>query len=211
MMLCGCGGGGAPKPEAAPPAAAKVASPIVYAPGPRPAPPAGCEWVMNELALPEDEFLLYMAAKCNGKVKTLDYAGGAHKAELTYGEDGPVAVQILSAEPDGQTAILEHARELIDRKADAARCAVRPARNPRWPEDALVVDVKDADTASDGKGTPRSACGPYGFQQNAQNFWRVINGFTWFFSLGTGAAEIDPGSFTVAVKDAQGNWKRAGN
>lgn len=208
-LLAGCGGGGTAKTEPAAAATPKVASPIVYAPGPRPAPPAGCEWVMSEVAMPGDEFLLYMAAKCNGKVKALEYAGGAHKAELKYGENGPAVVEIFSAEPDGKTAILRYAKEGIPSKAEAAKCEVRAAKNPQWPEDALVVDVSEAAKAK--AGAPRSACGTYGYKEGSQSYWRVMNGFSWFFALGTGAAEIDPGSFTIATKDAQGTWKRAGN
>lgn len=208
-MLTGCGGGSTPAKTETPVSKApeKPASPIVFAAGARPKPPAGCEWAMNQTPLPGDEFLLYMAAKCNGKTKTLFYAGGAHKAELSYAEGGPAVVQMMTAE-GGETdaAILRHTREAMDSKAQAAKCSVRLAKNEFWPADAKVVDVSAAEAAKAPKDEPRSACGKYGLNEDAQMFWRVFQGFAWYFDLGQDEMEIDPGSLTIATKDAQGNW-----
>lgn len=209
MAVLGGIGCGSAKTEVPSQAAslAKDASPLIFAGGPRPKPPAGCEWVLNQTALPGDQFLLYLAAKCNGKVRTLLYAGGAHKAELKFEENEPATVEMFGAAPgEGDNAILRRAREVIESKAEAAHCSVRPAKNELWPTDAKVVDVSAAQAAKAPKDEPRSACGRYGLDEDTQSFWRVLQGFAWYFDLGQDEFEIDPGSFTIAKKDAQGHW-----
>ena len=205
----GCGRGGSAKTEAPRQARtpSNAASPLVLAGGPRPKPPAGCEWVLNQTELPGKEYLLYMAAKCKGTTRTLVFAGGAHKAELKYEENGPPVVEMFIAEPgQGDNAVLRRAREAIESKAEAAKCSVRPAQNEFWPADARVVDVSAALAAKAAKDEPRSACGRYGLDEDTQSFWRVFQGYAWYFDLGQDEFEIDPGSLTIAKKDAQGKW-----
>lgn len=45
--------------------------------------PAGCEWTVNETPF-ADQVLLYRALACGPKTVALEYAGGAHAAELSY-------------------------------------------------------------------------------------------------------------------------------
>jgi hypothetical protein len=206
-VLAGCGGGSS---QQAAPAAAAPASPLVFAGGKRPNPPAGCEWVLKSVAMPGDEFLLYLAAQCKGKTRELQYSGGAHRAELKFEENQPAVVEIRGAEPgQGKQAVEGHVRGTLN-KAEAARCFVRPARNEFFPADALVVDVSDAEAAKAPKNEPRSACGNYGMDEDSQSFWRVFQGYAWYFNLGQDEPEIDPGSLTLARKDAAGKWVALG-
>lgn len=180
--------------------------------GPRPEAPEGCEWIVNETELAGGEYLLYLAAKCADKVTKLDYAGGAHMAVLSYdttaigGEEmkGTEVAYILSAEPDPKTAILNHAREVMDNKAEAAKCSVRPANIEGWPADAFVVDVSAAEAAKFPKDEVRSACGKYGLDEDSQRFWRAFGGFTWFFELGQDVPLVDAGSFTIYTPNSAG-------
>ena len=69
-----------------------------------------------------------------------------------------------------------------------------------------MVDVSPAEAAKAPKNEPRTACGQYGLDEDAQVFWRAFQGFAWYFDLGQEQMEIDPGSLTVATKDEGGNW-----
>ena len=214
-FLAACGGGGkeakAPAPSsAASPAPAAEVSPLVFAGGKRPNPPMGCQWVMQSLEMPGDEFLFYLGAECQGKIRRLEYNGGAHKAELKFDEKSPAVVEIWSAEPgQGPKAVEGHVRGML-KKAEAAKCFVRPARNEFFPADALVVDVSDAEAAKAPKDEPRNACGQYGLDEDSQSFWRVFQGYAWYFNLGQDEPEIDPGSLTLARKDVNGKWVAVG-
>ena len=192
---------------------ADAGSYLRLAAGPRPEAPKGCTWVVNEMPMPGDKYLLYFAAKCNGKMTTLDFAGGAHKSELSYAVStmgtakGEKVVEIWGAEPgDPKKAVLIHAREMIKNPKEAAQCQTRAAGFEGWPADALVVDIGAAEAAKLPKDGPRSACGPYGLDEDSQTFWRVFQGFSWFFNLGQDSLEIDPGSFTIVRKDDRGKW-----
>ncbi len=191
---------------------------LALAPGDRPNAPRGCMWTVNEAPF-ADEFLLYYAAKCAGKVTTLEYAGGAHMAELTYvtsaisgdAVKGQKAVRIAGGGRPGEpnAGILGTAREALGNPALAAKCQVFPAKNPNWPTDALVVDVSPAEAAKARKDEPRTACGPFGLDEDSQSFWRVFQGFSWYFELGQDEMEVDPGSFTLVHKDDKGQWVRS--
>ena len=214
LTLCGvmisCGGGSGVKPEtpAATPAEKKGPEGLmVFAPGPRPKAPAGCEWVVNQTEMPGAEVLLYRAAKCNGKTTTLHYTATTEKALFSYQEGGPAVVEMMGMESgEGDAAILRHARAAMDAKTKTAQCAVRPAKQELWPADAKVVDVSAAEAAKAPKNEPRSACGKYGLDEDAQMFWRTFQGFAWYFDLGQDEFVIDPGSLTVVSRDEAGNW-----
>jgi hypothetical protein len=110
------------------------------------------------------------------------------------------------ANESGDAAILRHARAAMDAKTKSAACAVRPANDPNLPADAKVVDVSAAEAAKAPKDEPRTACGKYGLDEDAQVFWRAFQGFAWYFDLGQEQIEIDPGSLTIVTKDESGNW-----
>lgn len=188
--------------------------------GPRPPAPDGCQWVVNETTMSGGEYLLYYAAKCKDKVTALDYSGGAHSGELKFATaamsgdsvKGRKIVSLFSVETGNPNAsILSVAKPAIKNKAEAAKCAVRSAGYSGWPGDALVVDVSAAESAKARKDEPRTACGPYGLDEDSQTFWRVFQGTAWFFELGQDSLEVDPGSFTLVRKDEKGNWVPVAN
>jgi hypothetical protein len=173
--------------------------------------------VVNEVGIAGSDYVLYFAAKCaNGKVTTLDYAGGAHKAELTFAMSAPSGkaeknkiIEIHGMdEKDPHAAVLRAAREVIANRAEAGRCQVRPAKVAHFPSDALVVDVSPASAAKAPKNEPRAECGRYGLDEDSQKFWRVFQTFSWFFDLGQEELDIDPGSLTMISHDEKGNWVR---
>lgn len=198
----------------------RAASYLKLAPGPRPPAPDGCQWVVNETTMSAGEYLLYYAAKCKDKVTALDFAGGAHSGELTFataamsgdGVKGRKIVSIFSAESgDPSASILPVAKQAIKSKVEAAKCQMRPAGYSGWPGDAWVVDVSPAEAAKARKDEPRTACGPYGLDEDSQTFWRIFQGSAWFFELGQDSLEVDPGSFTLVRKDDKGNWTPVSN
>jgi hypothetical protein len=210
MMVCGVGsscGGGAGSTAPEPPAKKGPESLIVFAPGPRPMPPAGCEWAINQTPMPGARVLLYMAAKCGGKSRTLVHTAKPEGSYFHSEEGSTVSVEMRPiANESGDAAILRHARAAMDAKTKSAACAVRPANDPNLPADAKVVDVSAAEAAKAPKDEPRTACGKYGLDEDAQVFWRAFQGFAWYFDLGQEQIEIDPGSLTIVTKDESGNW-----
>ncbi|ESQ92741.1 hypothetical protein ABAC460_02610 [Asticcacaulis sp. AC460] len=163
--------------------------------GSRPNAPDGCTWTLNETALPQGEYLLYLAALCDNKATKLDYGNGT----LRY-RDFPdsTPVTIIPATPDGHTAILDYAKAKITDPKEAARCKVRRAAIDSFPADALEVDEmtigESEKIATEGI---RTACGPFGLDQDSQRYWRIISDHALFFDLGQDSAPFDPGSLTI--------------
>ncbi len=177
--------------------------------------PEGCSWTVQETEMPAGEVLLYMALQCGDKATKLTFEGGAQLAELKYetsaqlGDElkGQTLIKIASADPAAPTAnVLSVARAAMEDQAEAAKCEVRPAGIEGWPADALVVDVSAAEAAKAPKDEPRAACGPFGLNEDSQAYWRVFQGFSWYFELGQDNAEIDPRSLTLMSKDEKGEW-----
>jgi hypothetical protein len=175
-------------------------------------PPESCGWVVQETEFAGD-VLLYRALKCGDKTARLAFAGGAQMAELSIeatalGDSlGKVMVQIASADPAQPTAnVLAITRGAMNDPTEAASCEVRKAKIDVWPNDALVVDISTAAAASIPEDGPRTACGPYGLDEDSSRYWRVFQGFSWFFDFGQDAHEFDIGSFTLMTKDANGKW-----
>ncbi|MFN7983487.1 MAG: hypothetical protein U0Q11_16685 [Vicinamibacterales bacterium] len=176
-----------------------------------PAPADGCTWQILETQV-VDDVLLYRGMKCQDRKTELEFAGGAHRAELQLVNsaflgkitDPPALVYIYSIEGDTMQAVTDRAREEIGKKA-AARCNARLANHQGWPSDAIVVDVPAADAGNAPKDKPRTACGPLGLNEDELSFWRAGQGFGWFFRLGE-APEFDPGSFMLLTKGPDGTW-----
>lgn len=162
----------------------------------------GCEWGIQETPF-IDRTLLYLAAQCGETTSRLTMAVGAQTAELYIEEsavgsplgDYPVA-KILSSDPEAPLENLQAmARSAMDDQAAAELCVARPANMGGWPEDAIVVDTAhNADAESD---MPRAECGPYGYSDFDFAFWRVIDDFAFFFSMGQDLyLDIDPQTLT---------------
>lgn len=181
--------------------------------GEAPALPDGCGWEIQETQFAV-EVLMYMAASCDGKTSKLGYSGGAQQAHLfveasafadvteTSSEEPYPIVRVMSADMDQLHANVENqTRAAIDSAEEAANCSVRPADMEGWPADALVVDVQNPIASEDG---PRSACGMYGYTEESTQYWRVFDGFSWFFELGQDAyQDIDPASLTLIMVPAE--------
>lgn len=186
--------------------------------GDAPQAPEGCRWAVQETRFGED-VLLYRAAQCDGRNTRLAYVAGAQLAELIYDSaaygdpdnvmKGQVVVRVTSADATDKTAaLLRVVRDAIDNPGEKAGCSVRNARIDGWPRDALVVDVSAAEADKAPKDEPRSACGPYGLNEDEASYWRVFQGYSWFFQLGQDALQIDPGSFTLMRKGPDGQWSQ---
>lgn len=178
-----------------------------------PALPDGCTWTVNETMLPGDEALLYRAATCHGVTSKLGYAGGAHSASISYevsaarGDEakGDEVFQLFGVDPDPQGAIKAALAALP--AAERRRCGIEPAGIDGWPKDALVIRPNAATRAAhkDDEG-PLPTCGPYGVGEDATTYWRVRQGFAWFFNISPGPLDFDPASITVVAKSADGAW-----
>lgn len=199
--------------------AARAANYLNVAGGTPPDAPEGCEWTVQETRF-ADDVLLYRATRCGRKTTRLAFAGGAGLAELSYDTagygdaentlKGQVIVRIAGVDPADKTAtLLRVARDAIDDPAQKTACSVRNAGQDFWPSDALVVDVSAAEAAKAPEGEPRTACGPFGLDQDSSAFWRVFQGHSWFFQLGQDAWQVDPGSFTLMRKGKNGAWSQA--
>lgn len=171
-----------------------------------------CTWVVNEMSMGiEDEALIYRALSCNGVTTKLSYAGGARSAALQLetsalgATPGAELVRIFTSDPkDPQASI----RFLIADAPAAQRpkCEVQPANQPSWPKDALVIGYKAAFQRELKKDEPNAVCGSFGLDQDSQSFWRIQQGYAWFFQLGQDAAEIDPAAIKLFRKGADGAW-----
>ncbi len=178
-----------------------------------PEPAEGCEWKVMETQF-VDDVLLYRGLQCGARETKLEFAGGAHRAELLLTDSayGPIAepsamVSVYVIEGDALTGVTQRALEGIETKAEAEGCAAKFAKQEFWPSDAIVVDIPAAKVTTDAADGPRTACGPLGLDEDSSAFWRVAQGFGYFFNLGQDAFEIDPGSFTMMTKAADGGWK----
>jgi len=158
-----------------------------------------------------DEAILYRALRCKDVTAQLDYAGGAHSASLTLKTSalgqpaGAELVRIFTSDPaDPQAAI----RALIEAApaAERPKCEVKPAAFAGWPKDALVITYKAKFAGALHASEPGAVCGPYGLDEDSTTFWRVHQGYAWFFTLGQDAFEIDPGSIMLLRKNVDGGW-----
>lgn len=173
---------------------------------------AGCTWSVKEIMLPGDEALLYRAASCQGVDTTLAYAAGARRAELSYetsavyGEAGKgrVVVALYGIDPDPQGALKAAIAELPAR--DQGSCQITPIEREGWPRDALFIAPSAEAREKLFKGRPVVACGPLGIDETKQRYWRVRQGFAWFFDLGDKDPDIDAGNMAVFAKSANGSW-----
>lgn len=180
--------------------------------------PAGCSWTMQETAfpLPDGEgVLLFRALSCKGVTTQLEFHGGAHSAALGYVASAlyPEAVK-ANAEPvrifgspdQDPRAAIEALKVGIENKAERASCVLEPAGIDGWPDDALVIRPNAKARAKAPKHEPLAACGEFGVDEDSQTFWRIFQGYAWYFFLGQDTMDIDPSSFTLLRKGPDGSW-----
>ncbi|OJW59799.1 MAG: hypothetical protein BGO57_04955 [Sphingomonadales bacterium 63-6] len=155
--------------------------------------------------------MLYRALQCAGKVTSLVWSASTNSenAQLKYRTSalrhkaGDLAAVITGMEEGNPGAgALAFARATFDDPGQAVRCVARKADVADWPADALVIDA--------WPGTPAGgACGPFGYQPGTPAYWREFQHQSWFFQLGPGHPEFDPGSFTLITWDGQASrWSR---
>jgi hypothetical protein len=174
--------------------------------------PEGCTWTINETMLPGDEALLYRAASCKGVTTKLAYAGGAHSASISYETSavfgdavkGQEIIRLFGVDPDPQGALKEQIASLP--KGERETCVIQPASIEGWPTDALVIGPTKAARAKMPNDGPISACGAFGLDEDSQTYWRISQGFAWFFQLGQEDSDFNPGNITVIAKSANGSW-----
>lgn len=168
----------------------------------------GCTWSVNETMLPADEALLYYAATCKGVTTALGFAGGARSAEIAYetsaaygdAAKGRVVIRLYGVDPDPQGALKAALAEAP--AADRAKCEIRTAGYEGLAKDALIIAPKD--------GVRQASCGPQGVADKTMRYWRVRQGFAWFFDLGGQELDFDAGNAAIVTKGADGVWARKG-
>jgi hypothetical protein len=180
--------------------------------------PDGCSWTMQETAFPfpdSEGVLLFRALSCKGVTSQLEFHGGAHSAALGYVASAlyPDAVKsnvepvrIFGGPDQDPKAAIEALKVSIADKAERASCVLEPAGIDVWPHDALVIRPNAKARAKARKDEPLAACGEFGVDEDSQTFWRVFQGYAWFFSMGQDTMDFDPASFTLMRKGADGSW-----
>lgn len=171
--------------------------------------PDNCTWTVNETEM-ADQVLLYQAASCDGRTTKLQFAGGARAAEFTYEisafqgdltdqEQAPL-IRVITSDPADPTAnLLAFARSAIEDPAEAAQCVVKEILGDGDVPGHYVVDLANPPQS---ENEPRTACGPYGLDEDSQKFWRISDGFSWFFDLGQDVLDFDPYSMVVVERRA---------
>lgn len=188
--------------------------PEALLPEPRIDAPAGreCRWAFVETPM-IDEALIYRAVACKDGATNLDFGAGAHRAGLFYKTsaffkdvkpDTEVAKIFLASDKDPQSPLKERIAELPP--AERAKCVIKPANIQGWPKDALWITYNDDAAKSLSKGEVNAVCGEYGMDEDSQRFWLVRQGYAFFFDLGQEQSDIDPASFLVFAKGADGTW-----
>ena len=173
--------------------------------------PDGCDWVVNETALPDGDFLLYQALQCGSQVATLEFHAGPHAADLmmtTSAMSGsqlnppsPVARVFATHGGSAQDVIMMQAQSAMSQPDQAKRCEVRMSTaEENLEENVYVVDLKPE--FKFGAATPQvSPCGDFGLRQDSLAFWRVIGDWVWFIDMGLGFWEINPQSMVVLTAE----------
>ena len=176
--------------------------------------PEGCEWTMQETAFPDvgsgaQEVVLYRALSCNSVTTKLDFSGGAQSASMNYETSAlghsseEEAVRIFGDGVSDPVSRIEYIASAY--RADGEDCEVQPA-GPQFPAGALVIGPSPEARAKLPQDEPVTACGEFGIDEDAMAFWLLRGGYAWHFHLGQDIPEIDPASFTLLRRDAEGNW-----
>ena len=177
-------------------------------------PPEGCGWVMNEAMIGDgSEALLYRAAECNGVVTQLEVSAGAHSASVMLVQHaeagdawaGQEVIRLFTAPADNpQFALQDILSNLPD--DERAICEIQNKQVGGWPSDALVIGPTEAARATMPTNEPIAACGDFGLNEDASNYWVIKQGLAWFFTLGQEDPGFDAQSIQLMRKEADGDW-----
>lgn len=184
--------------------------------GPEPELPDGCEWTNQQTPF-ADAFLLYRAAKCGNVTSKLEYAGGAHSANLilvksaispdAYSEVKPktLATIITVQSPKDYQSIVRFA---VDKsKKENKTCHVIKDPRPDAYKEGLVIDVAKSIANKTPKDDIRSACDNMGYDEDSANFWYIAQNYAWYLDLGQDDDRgIDIRSLTLIEKGKDGSW-----
>ena len=182
--------------------------------GSLPETPAECTWTVNETAfpLPQGEgVLLYRALTCNSVTTKLEYRAGAPAVKLGYVasalEYTGNPVTIFGGGGQDPRARIEALKADIPDKALRESCELQPTGVKGWPTDALVLEQSVQARAKAPKDQVPVPCGEYGVYIDSDTFWRVAQGYAWYFDLGPDSIDFDPSSFLLMKKTASGEWQ----
>ncbi len=199
----------------------RAATALLRDPGtPPPAAVEGCHWVIRDTPFATN-VLLYRTLQCARGETLVELNVGNHQSDLVYTRradgggasdaDGEplVLARIFAGDPDGRGRAQWEARDSMQNPAQAKQCGLKPPYQAEGlPGDALIVDIARSQAAleSDDAGPE---CGPFGYNPagGSIDFWRTHQGYAWFFQMGTDVWDIDPGSFTIVEKGADGRWR----
>lgn len=171
-----------------------------------------CQWRVNETMLPGDEALLYRAATCGGVETKLGFSGGARNADIVYeasaihGEKalGRVVIKLFGVDPDPQGALKAAIAELPAK--GKAGCEIRLGEYEGKAADVLAIAPKADLAAKLSPADLEGFCGPMGESLKTVRYWRVKQGFAWFFDLGERDPDFDAGNMVIVAKSATGGW-----
>ncbi len=180
-------------------------------------PREGCSETMNEAMIADGaDALLYRAAVCDGVTTRLDVSVGAHSASVLYADpaaagdvvEGQEVIRLFIADPEDPQAVLRNIMEGLPEE-ERATCEIRPAGIDVWPADALVIAPTAEARAAMPSDEPIAACGEFGIDEDSTTYWRIKQGYAWFFQLGQDTPDFDPGSITMMHKSDDGIWSQA--
>ncbi len=166
----------------------------------------GCQWKLNDAAMPGGDYLLYLAASCGQHTTKLEFAGGAGTAKISIarsgmdnGNPGWDFITVANVDQNNPTAsIQQFVRNAMDDKAAAAGCVIKRVGDGGYPSDALAVNNQALQNKFAADGPPGPVCGPFGEQGDSTSYWRVLGDLGFYFDLGQDAyQDIDPRSLTI--------------
>ena len=78
------------------------------------------------------------------------------------------------------------------------------------PQGALKAAIAEAPAAARAelpKDVKVKACGALGIDETKVSYWRVRQGFAWYFDLGAQDPDFDAGNVVIIARGADGAWK----
>ncbi len=182
----------------------------------------GCEWVVNDVQIAENA-LLYRAQRCKGVTAQLQFAGGAHWAQLmvvrsalnaAYGQEPDVSdpkplVWFNTIDAGNIEQELDRlSRQEAEAELRGRVCAIRKA-NPSTSPDGYVFGTTPDDPmyAQSREGPTGPQCGPFSEGDGVERFWRVLGDHAFLFDIAPEIyQDIDPNTVTLLRRDGDGNW-----
>ncbi len=187
--------------------------------------PKGCDWAVNEVRVIDHPYL-YLALRCNGTTSRLDYAGGAHRAELSLvtsalrksnGENPRIdnaeaAIWIYTIDPAKRfRSLMQRSREGLEPGDKPRLCRIYRAPGLRGtfvyggdPAELAKAGAKSYDAYLDAV----PSCGLYSSNgDTAQKYWMPEGDEALFMTISDEAyQDIDPLTLSRVEKSPSGEW-----